>query len=125
MNTHNLKVARGFDSKFPFDCVIIFEDSLPYTIIITNVPLIVFKRASFTNASLLQVMVGHSAMRGTFNCMSQENTSAPGLAFSTIEIVDLIKYIVVASLSSTRCKTSYGVCGGHDRRSVFKTVAIV
>ncbi len=83
------------------------------------------KNASFTNASLLQVIVCHPAMSGTLSSMTQEKAMAPRLAFSTVEIVDLIQCIVVASLSSTRCKTSCGICGGHDRRSVYNTAAIV
>ncbi len=62
-----------------------------------------FKNALVTNASLLQVIVCQSAMGGTLSSMSQENARAPGLAFSTIEIVALIECIVMASLSSTRC----------------------
>ncbi len=84
-----------------------------------------FKRMSFTNASLLQVMVWHYAIRGTFSRLSLENARAPGLTFSTIEIVDCIEYIIVASLSSTQCKMSCGVCGGCDKSNVFNTITIV
>ncbi len=64
-------------------------------------------------------------MRGTFNSMSQENMRAPRIAFSPVEMVALIKYIVVDIPSSMRCKISCGVCGGCDRRSVFNIIAIV
>ncbi len=57
--------------------------------------------------------------------MSQENTRAPRLAFSTIEIVDLIKFIVVASQSSTRCKMSCGVSGGCDKSNIYYTIVLV
>ncbi len=57
--------------------------------------------------------------------MSQENTRAPRLAFSTIEIVDLIKFIVVASQSSTRCKMSCGVSGGCDKSNIYYTIIVV
>lgn len=49
-------------------------------------------------------MVCHSELRRTFRNMSQENAWSSGLAFSTVCIVDLIKYIVIASPSSTSVK---------------------
>ncbi len=44
MNTYNLKGARGFDGKFPFDSIIILKDALSNIIIIVDVPLIVFQK---------------------------------------------------------------------------------
>ncbi len=70
-------------------------------------------------------MVCHSAMRVTFRSMLWEKASAPRLAITTIEVVDLIEYIVVASPLSTRCKISCGVWGGLDRSGVFKVITIV
>ncbi len=43
MNENFLKGVRGFDEKFPFDIVVILEDSLSDKVIITNVPLIAFQ----------------------------------------------------------------------------------
>ncbi len=47
--------------------------------------------------------------------MSQENLMAPGLSFSTIEMVDCIEYIIEASPSSIRWKKSCSVNGGLDK----------
>ncbi len=44
MNTYNLKGTRGFDGKFPFDSVIILEDSLSNTIVIVDMPLIILQK---------------------------------------------------------------------------------
>ncbi len=44
-------------------------------------------------------MVCYSTMRGMFKNMPRENASAPKLAFSIIEIVDLINHIFVANPS--------------------------
>ncbi len=93
-------------------------------VIIINALLIGFRGVLFTNASLLQVMVCHSTVRGTFKRMSCENARAPRLAFSTIGAVDLIEYIIVASLSSTIYKVSCCVCGGHDKSIVFNAIAL-
>ncbi len=86
---------------------------------------LLFRRALFTNVPLLQVLVCHFAMREMFKNMSWENTRAPGLVFSTIEMIDCIEYIVVVSPSSTRCKMSCGVCGGYEKSNVFNTIVII
>ncbi len=54
--------------------------------------------------------------------MSQENARAPGLAFGIFEVVDFIKYIVVATPSSTRYKTSCGVYGSCEKSNVLNTI---
>ncbi len=56
--------------------------------------------------------------------MCQENARVSGVALNTLEIVDITKYIVGASLSSTRCRTDCGV-GGGERRNVFNKIARV
>lgn len=40
MNAYNLKGTRGFDGKFPFDFIIMLEDSLSYIVIIIDALLI-------------------------------------------------------------------------------------
>ncbi len=44
MNTNNLKGARGFDDKFPFDSINILEDLLSNVIVIVDASLIVFQK---------------------------------------------------------------------------------
>ncbi len=55
LNVDNIKGAGGFDSKFPFDCVVILEDLLSNKVIIINLPLIAFQKGiahkCFSNAS--------------------------------------------------------------------------
>ncbi len=49
MNTYNLKGAGGFDSKFPFDYVVILQGLLSDKIVIIDSPLDSLNRTSFTN----------------------------------------------------------------------------
>ncbi len=86
---------------------------------------LLFNRALFTKASLLQVMDCCSAMRGLFKRMSWENVRAPWLAFSTFETLDIIESIVVTSLPSTRCKIFCGIWGGFKGSIANKTINIV
>ncbi len=94
MNVYGLKGARGFNSKFPFDYVIIFEDSLSDLVVVNIASLIVFQESIIYQCFSIVT----DAMRGKFIIMSWENPRAPKLAFSTIEIVGLIVYIVVEIL---------------------------
>ncbi len=96
---YNLKGGRGFDIVFPLDGVVILQDSLSNVVIMLCTPLIAFNRTLFTSASLLQVIL---CLRRMVSSMSWKNIRRSELAFSIMEIVDLIMYIVVTSLSSTR-----------------------
>ncbi len=44
MNMYHLKGTGGFDSKFPFDCVVILKDLLSNKVIIINALLITFQK---------------------------------------------------------------------------------
>ncbi len=64
-----------------------------------------FKDVSFTKVSMLCITVHYFAIRRALGSISWENEWTPRLALSTIEMVDLKTYIVVAGLPSTgvRC----------------------
>ncbi len=105
MNMYNLKLARGFGCKFPFDCLVIFENLLSNKVIIIDVFLIAFQKGvihlCFYGLSFCN--------KGNIHQHVKENVNAPVLAFSTIELVGCIEYIIVASLIS----------GDHDRSNFF------
>ncbi len=100
MNTYNLNGARVFDGKFPFDSIVILKEMLSNVRIIVDAPLVVFqKHIVYSCFSIVGYSLPFQNERN-IKQMSQKNTRAPRLAFSTVEIVDLIESIVVASLSS-------------------------
>ncbi len=79
-------------------------------------------KASLTSASLLWEMICHSTIKGILKSISWEKARASGLAFRVVDVVECIEYIVVASPSSTRGRTSCGVRAGRNKRKVFSTI---
>ncbi len=115
MNTYNLKGTRGFDGKFPFDNIIILKDLFSNIIVIVNTMLIVFQKRIVKQCFAIAGDCLPVRNEREMSSMSQEKA---------VQIVNLINCIVLTSLSSTRCKTSCGICRGRDGRSVFNTIAI-
>ncbi len=79
VNIYNLKRGRGFDGKFPFDCLVILYGSLSDKVIFVNAPLLVFQKRINDYCFSIASDGCHLAIRGIFKNVSQENTRAPGL----------------------------------------------
>ncbi len=117
--THKIsKEMEVFMASFPLNKMSYFRTCCPTIQSYLMHHCLLLNRGSFTNNSLLQMIVCNSSLTRKFKSMSQENERAHGIAVSTIEIVDLIEYIVVMSLPSTRCKTSCGVYCSHNESNV-------